>query len=308
MPPSELLAAIDIGSNTVRMLVARRDGHGNSPLFRDRSITGMGRHLRTTGELGSPEIDASVDTLRRFVREMRRLGVSRFRAVGTAALRDASNAGVFMAKAADVGIPVEVISPDDEAKAAWAGLRRSVTGRSTFVAMDIGGGSTEFMTGPSDAVSLPIGTAAISGLLPLSDPPEPWQVENLKAFFHCRIADGTARFGRRRFARLVGTAGTFTTIAALDLRMTEYRPEAIDGHTMTLTRLKHVSDLIVRSTDAERLAMPGMEKGRERYIVAGVIQAVAAMERFGAKTLVVSDAGLLEGIIETITNAKGTPA
>jgi exopolyphosphatase/guanosine-5'-triphosphate,3'-diphosphate pyrophosphatase len=96
---------------------------------------------------------------------------------------------------------------------------------------------------------------------------------------------------------MVGTAGTFTTLAALDRKMRTYRPEKIDGYAMSLERLKTWEERLGKLSEAERLRLPGMEKGRERYIVPGVCQAVAAMESMNVKELIVSDAGLLEGIL-----------
>jgi exopolyphosphatase/guanosine-5'-triphosphate,3'-diphosphate pyrophosphatase len=104
---------------------------------------------------------------------------------------------------------------------------------------------------------------------------------------------------------MVGTAGTFTTLAALDRKMTAYRPEKIDGYAMSLERLKYWEERLSKLKEAERLRLPGMEKGRERYIVPGVCQAVAAMENFKIDELIVSDAGLLEGILLGIPDGKG---
>jgi exopolyphosphatase/guanosine-5'-triphosphate,3'-diphosphate pyrophosphatase len=165
--------------------------------------------------------------------------------------------------------------------------------------MDIGGGSTEFVGGArrGDSVSLPIGVVVSLGIHSLSDPPEAWQVRNLSHFYRERIDAGASALRKRPFRALLGTAGTFTTLAALDLRMKRYDPARIDGHSMSLPRLAGWTDRLLRMTDAERLALPGMEKGRERYIVPGALQALAAMERFRLDRLVASDAGILEGIV-----------
>lgn len=293
------LAAIDVGSNTVRMLVAARDGRRLCPVLRMRRITGMGRALRETGEIGAREMRESVAALRTFRREMDRLGVAGFRACGTAALRDASNRDAFLAESAAAGIPVEVISPEEEARLTWTGVTGGgPAGRGALV-MDIGGGSTEFIAGPGpgESVSLPIGVVVLMDVFRLSDPPAAWQVRNLKIFLAERIASGTRRWTRRRFRRVVGTAGTFTTLAALDMRMRSYRPDRIDGYAMPVGKVRAWEDRLCGLSAARILALPGMEKGRERYMVPGICQAVAAMERFRAGRLEISDAGLLEGIL-----------
>lgn len=289
------------------MLVAERKGGGIRPVARFRRITGMGKELRTTGRIGPREFRASVSALKEFRGKMERLGVTRHRACGTAALRTASNRKEFLAAAAAAGVRIEVITASEEARRTWEGIDGRHRGGRGAVAMDIGGGSTEFIAGPGpgDSISLPIGVVVVCGLLPISDPPEAWQIRNLKRYFDARILDGTFSWGRRRFRRMVGTAGTFTTLAALDAGMTEYDPASIDGYGMSLRRMRSWGERLASLTDAGRLRLPGMEEGRERYIVPGVLQAVAAMERFGIRELVVSDAGLLEGILLGIKNGKG---
>jgi exopolyphosphatase/guanosine-5'-triphosphate,3'-diphosphate pyrophosphatase len=172
--------------------------------------------------------------------------------------------------------------------------------------MDIGGGSTEFIAGDGGvrSVSLPIGVVVLCGTFPLSDPPTGWQIRNLRLYLAERIAAGTRRFATGGVRRLIGTAGTFTTLAALDQRMRTYRPERIDGYRMAYRDLRRWEDRLARLTDRQRLALPGMERGRERYIVPGVCQAAAAMERFDARELIISDAGLLEGILRGIVDEK----
>ncbi|MBI5419017.1 MAG: hypothetical protein HZA60_02910, partial [Deltaproteobacteria bacterium] len=199
------------------------------------------------------------------------------------------------------------ISAEEEGRRTWEGIHVRVPGDGGSVVMDIGGGSTEFIAGMGKgaSVSLPIGVVVVCGLFAISDPPEPWQIRNLRYFFSERISAGALSWGKRRFCRMIGTAGTFTTLAALDGKMTEYRPEKIDGYRMSLSRLRRWEERLARLTDAERLGLPGMEKGRERYIVPGTCQAVAAMEHFGVKELVISDTGLLEGIILGIPDGKG---
>lgn len=303
----ELLAAIDIGTNTIRMMVAGRDGGTLRPVARMRRITGMGKALRATGGIGEPEFRESVLALKEFRERMDALGVERYRACGTAALREAANRAAFLDAAKAVGVKVEVITAGEEARRTWRGILGRLRRGAGSVVMDIGGGSTEFIAGAGrgGSVSLPIGVVVSLGLLPLSDPPQGWQIRNLAYYFAERISAGTSAWGKRRFRRMVGTAGTFTTLAAMDRKMKTYRPEKIDGYAMSLERLKAWEERLGKLTDAERLRLPGMEKGRERYIVPGVCQAVAAMEIMNVKELIVSDAGLLEGILLGIPDRKG---
>lgn len=289
------------------MLVAVVERGRIRPVARFRRITGMGKELRATGKIGPAEFRESVSALREFRREMDRLNVIEYRACGTAGLRVAENREEFLDAALAAGVRVDVIPASEEARRTWEGVHGRFRAEDGTLVMDIGGGSTEFVAGTRarDSISLPIGVVVACGLLPLSDPPGPWQIANMKHYFNGRISTGTASWSKRRFRRMIGTAGTFTTLAALDRKMSEYDPGRIDGHSMSLARVRHWEDRLARLTDKERLRLPGMEEGRERYIVPGICQAVAAMERFGIGKLVVSDAGILEGILPGIWNGKG---
>ena len=302
------LAAIDIGTNTIRMLVAEaRGGRRTVPVVRRRTIIGLGRRLRETGRIGEAEFAASLRVLREFRREMGRRKVAAYRACGTACLREAENAADFLDAAAGAGIEIEVIRPSEEARLTWEGILEAVGGRPGDLAMDIGGGSTEFAFGPRDgeSISLSTGVVVLSTLLPLSDPPDPWELRAVSYFAARRIGDGTLPFGRRRFRRLIGTAGTFTTLAAMERGMTRYDPDRINGARLSAAVVRRWADRLGRMTDAQRLRVPGMERGRERYIVPGALLIVAAMERFRVSGVTISDAGLLEGILAGIGRNGG---
>jgi exopolyphosphatase/guanosine-5'-triphosphate,3'-diphosphate pyrophosphatase len=301
------LAAIDIGTNTIRMLLAERVGKRSVPVARRRTIVGLGRRLRETGRIGEAEFEAGLRVLREFRREMKRGAVASYRACGTACLREAGNRGDFLEAAADAGIDIEVIDPAEEARLTWEGIRFAVAGRPGDVAMDIGGGSTEFVFGSreGESVSLPTGVVVLASLLPLSDPPDPWELRAVSYYAGRRIEDGTRPFGRRRFRRLIGTAGTFTTLAAMERGMTRYDPERINGARLSEGAVRRWADRLGRMTDAQRLRVPGMEKGRERYVVHGALLILAAMERFHLNGVTVSDAGLLEGILAGVGRNGG---
>jgi exopolyphosphatase/guanosine-5'-triphosphate,3'-diphosphate pyrophosphatase len=301
------LAAIDIGTNTIRMLVADRGGRRAVPVAWRRAVVGLGRRLRETGRIGDTEFEAALGVLRGFRREMRDGGGVEYRACGTACLREAENRADFLEAAAGEGIDIEVIGPAEEARLTWEGIRWAVAGRPGDVAMDIGGGSTEFAFGPreGESVSLPTGVVVLSTLLPLSNPPEPWELRAVSYYAAVRIEDGTRPFGRRRFRRLIGTAGTFTTLAAMERGMTRYDPDRINGARLSGAAVRRWADRLGRMTDAQRLRVPGMEKGRERYIVPGALLIVAAMERFRLNGVTVSDAGLLEGILAGVGRNGG---
>jgi exopolyphosphatase/guanosine-5'-triphosphate,3'-diphosphate pyrophosphatase len=290
------------------MLVAEAQvGNRAATVARRRSIVGLGRSLRETGRIGEAEFEAGLRVLRRFRREMGHAGVAAYRACGTACLREAENGSDFLEAAARAGIDIEVIAPAQEARLTWEGIRRAVDARPGDVTMDIGGGSTEFAFGPreGESVSLSTGVVVLSTLLPMSDPPETWELRALGYFAQGRIGDGTRPFGRRRFRRMIGTAGTFTTLAAMERGMTRYDPDRINGTRLSADVVRRWADRLGRMTDAQRLRLPGMEKGRERYVVPGAQLIVAALERFRLDGVTVSDAGLLEGILAGVGRNGG---
>jgi exopolyphosphatase/guanosine-5'-triphosphate,3'-diphosphate pyrophosphatase len=301
------LAAIDIGTNTVRMLVAAQDREDLRPVVRRRRITGLGKSLRETGGIGEREFRDSIAALRDFRKEMDALGVRRYRACGTAGLREASNRDTFLSAAEEAGISVEIITAREEARRTWEGTAGQAGERDGILVMDIGGGSTEFIAGPGEqaSISLPIGVVVLLGSFRLSDPPLSAELQNIGFFLKERISAGTRRWKRRNFRKLVGTAGTFTTLAALEMKMKVYRPDRIDGFRMRLAAVRRWEARLAGLTERQRLRLPGMERGRERYIVPGVIQAVAALTHFGLTNLHISDSGLLEGILKGIANGKG---
>lgn len=301
------LASIDIGTNTIRMLVAESGGRRDVIVGRRRSIVGLGRDLRETGRIGEAEFESGLRVLREFRREMDREHVVAYRACGTACLREAKNRTDFLEAAAGEGIDIEVIDPIEEARLTWDGIRKAVAGRPGDLAMDIGGGSTEFAFGPrkGESVSLPVGVVVLSSLLPLSDPPDPWELRAVSYYAGQRIEDGTHPFGHRRFRRLIGTAGTFTTLAAMELRMSHYVPERINGARLSRAAVRRWANRLGGMTDAQRLRVPGMEKGRERYVVPGALLIIAAVEHFRLNAVTVSDAGLLEGILAAVERNGG---
>ncbi len=306
-PKPRMLAAIDVGTNTLRMLVGAVEGNGIRPALRMRRITGMGKGLRDTGRIGPSEFRYSLDALREFRAAMSRHDVVEYRACGTAALRESANRGEFLEEASRIGIRIEILTPRAEARHTWNGIAGGTRGPGGSLVLDIGGGSTEFIAGPGpvDYLSLPLGVVVLSSLFPLSDPPRGWEIENLRHYLAERLAAGTTRWRRRRFHRMVGTAGTFTTLAALHRRLRRYRPERIDGVRLPLRTVSRWTKRLCGMTDADRLALPGMEKGRERYIVPGMLLAEGAMRREGIEELVISDAGLLEGVLRELGRRTG---
>jgi len=283
------LAAIDIGTNTIRMLVADRVGRRTVPVLRRRHIVGLGRRLRETGRIGDAEFAAAVEVLRGYRREMERAGVAAYRACGTACLREADNRAAFLEASSDEGIDVEVIRPGEEARLTWEGIRWAVAGRPGDVAMDIGGGSTEFVTADT-AVSIDIGSVRLTER---SIPSRPAPAAELDA-----ARDLVARLFETvdlEARTLIGVAGTWTSLAAIALELPEYSRDLVDGYRMQRDTLTAVIESLSGKSVEETAAIPSLDPKRAPVILAGSLVAEGVMDVLGAERVLVSEHDSLDG-------------
>ena len=306
------LAVIDLGTNTVRLLVAEvRPGAGWQAVHAEQRVTRLGDGLRVTGALADTAMTRTSAAVRDYVAQARALGAGAVRVVATSAVREAANGGVFAEHlAAETGAQVEVISGDEEARLTLRGLRRGLALPSgPMIAFDIGGGSTEYVLARAGELE-----AAVSlrlGVVPLAE----------RFAFPGRV--DVARYGalldevRGRLATelppviacapidvLVGTAGTVTTLAALDLGLAEYDPLRVHGHRLTRGAVDAQLARLGALSLAERGALPCLEPGRADLIIPGTAIVVATMERLRVDALVVSEYGLREGIMDTVSEFR----
>jgi exopolyphosphatase/guanosine-5'-triphosphate,3'-diphosphate pyrophosphatase len=301
-----ILAGIDIGTNTIRLLVSDTSDTAHRELHSGRIITRLGQNLDRTGVLAREAQERSLAALSRFAGVISRFPVVASRAVGTSALRNASNAEEFINAAKEkTGLDIRVINGEEEARLTLLGVMRAVrqAGERSTVVIDIGGGSTEVIwSGPLAGIreaSLPLGAVYLTERLIHHDPPTAEEVDAVRRAVseELRRPGGTAGPAPAPATALIGTAGTITTLAAMDLKMTEYDPGRINGHVLTREALDRMIDRLIGSTLEARRNMPGLEKGREDIILAGAIVAQEIMEQWGAERMIVSDWGLREGIV-----------
>ncbi|MEW6587093.1 MAG: exopolyphosphatase, partial [Nitrospirota bacterium] len=222
-----LLASIDVGSNTFRLLIGEVADTGIVDVFSDRKVTRLGEGLDKTGGLQEKNMRDSLAALREFASSISRYGVADVRAVATSALREASNAQTFIQQVYDhTGIPIEVITGSREAELTLKGIlfsfsRAGIHG-SHFI-VDIGGGSTECILCRDERVifmeSIPVGVIKFTGLFLRSDPPSEKDIADLNSEIISILNSLNARVGRYMSpdTGLVGTAGTFSTLASIDL-------------------------------------------------------------------------------------------
>jgi exopolyphosphatase/guanosine-5'-triphosphate,3'-diphosphate pyrophosphatase len=304
------LATIDLGSNTVRLLVAEveRGARRWRVIEADQRVTRLGEGVATTGRLGEAPATRTTAVVCEYVDRARRAGAERVSIVATSAVREAVNGQEFAAALARAtGEPVSVVSGDDEAALTLAGVlggldHGSATVATTTLVFDIGGGSTEYiLSGAGErltAVSLRLGVVDLAERYPFPDPVDWPRFRAMREEVAARLASELPEAIRRtRPDRLVGTAGTVTTLAALDLALPAYDPSRVQGHTLERGAVERLLAYLGGLTVAERGALPCLEPGRADLIVAGTAIVLATMDRGGVDQLVVSDWGRREGIL-----------
>jgi exopolyphosphatase/guanosine-5'-triphosphate,3'-diphosphate pyrophosphatase len=305
---SRLLAAIDLGTNTVRMLVAEADpGIGLRPRLADQVVARLGEGVSGRGTLAPAAADRALAAVRGFRDRARAMGAGEVLLVATAAVRQARDGHEFMARlGAEPWLSPRVVSGDEEARltllgAAW-GLGRTA---GTFALLDIGGGSTEVLVAegiaPLVTVSLALGVVPLVERFFVDEPTGragPARLAACRAYVDARLRDEAwPRIRPWRPSTLVATAGTPTTLAALDLGLEAYDPARVQGHRLALSAVDRLTTRLAALAVAERGRLPGLEPGRADVIIPGAIVLGAALAGLALPAAVVSDAGLREGIL-----------
>ena len=297
-------AAIDIGTNTLRLLIAEAVGPDDfTILHEEQEITRLGEGLIPTRLLQDGPRRRSLAVFRRFAEEVSRFNAQEVAAVGTSAVREAKNRDELVAEVArETGLTLQVIDGREEARLTLLGVRHGLRlGTGRVLVMDVGGGSTEFVLADGEAieaiVSTGLGVVKLTEQFLVSDPPTPGELRKLNQAVGKRIDRLRLELPRLEEARLVGTAGTPTTLAAIDLALVTYDREKVQGHRLTLVRVREHLDRLAALPLRERGRIPGLELGRADIIVAGAAIVAASMERLGYCELRISDGGLREGIL-----------
>lgn len=303
--PTERVAAIDVGTNTVLLTVAERRGRSFQPVVERAEITRLGRGVDRTGRLDPSAIADTVAVIARFAGEARSLGVTRIAAVATSAARDAENgAEFFEAAQAAAGLVPEIIPGGEEARlvhlSAWGDFG-APGGR--LAVLDVGGGSSELTWGdgpvPEGRRSFQMGAVRLTERVSPGDPPSG---EDLKALRDAarealREVKEIRASGVLAGARLVAVAGTVTTLAAVAQALPGYDAARVHGSPMSLLDLTALLARLATLTTAERAGLPGMEPKRADVIVAGAVLVATVLELGGFDTLIVSDRGVRWGLL-----------
>lgn len=297
------VAAIDCGTNSTRLLVADDAGRAVERLAR---ITRLGQGVDATGALAPEAVARTVSVLREYRTVMDAHGVERVRMAATSAARDAANRDAFFDVAAEVvGTVPELLAGGEEARLSFLGATAELDpSDGPFLVVDIGGGSTEFAVGttePEGVASTDMGCVRLTEKYLVSDPPAPEELSQVLSVARDWLDDVARDIPAATEARrLVGLAGTVTTVAAVELGLATYDRDRIHHFTLTRAAAEDVFRTLATEPRSVRAHNPGLERGRVDVIVGGTAILVAVMRYFDVGELLVSESDILDGLAATL--------
>ena len=317
----QTFAALDLGTNNCRLLIARASGDGFKVIDSYSRVVRLGKGLASTGRLSDESMDAAIEALAVCASKMKARRVKRWRCVATEACRKASNGQEFLDRAKEEGgVSLEIISPRVEARLAVMGCLNLIDmTKEVALVIDIGGGSTELswvdvrrLKDPNEEsrvhrppisawASLPVGVVTLSEMVPETDDRETWYAD-MKAKVREAIAEQgcetrfTKTFKEGR-GHLIGTSGTITSLAGIHLKLPFYQRDKVDGLWLRSSdALKVARDMASRSPE-DRAKEPCIGEDRARLLVAGCAITDVICEMWPSKMIRVADRGLREGML-----------
>ncbi len=295
--------SIDIGSNTVRLLIMEGDEAGRfNEVHSQRVICRLGEGIHSEKRLLPQRMERTLEVLQQFRDTCREYGDIPLRAVATSAVREASNREEFVRLARErAGIEVQVLSWEEEARLTVEGVFWKLPQAGQALIFDIGGGSTEYILSKDKQVLASAGTSL--GVVRLTEqfitrhPVDEKEYHNLKNHVRAELSRVRSQIGDPGPEVLIGTAGTVTTLAAMDRNIFPYDPKRIHGLVLARNNIQRLFEDLKSKSLKERLEIPTLERGREDLIIAGTTLVLETMETFGCPQLTVSEYSLREGIL-----------
>lgn len=297
-----LLASIDVGTNTIRLWIGRIEPRKIITLHTELANARLGENVDKSGVIGEKALSRAKEVLDHFKAVLELQSVKNVKAIGTSVFRRAGNGSEAALFLSSKPVEIEVLSGEKEARLCANGVlwEKTEPDASTLI-VDVGGGSTEFTRVHGERLdkvqSLDFGAVYLTDQYLNNDPPLPEeteairhcvapQIQKLRKDFECCVGEG---------CRIVGTAGTATTLAAMDLALPHYDIGLINGHVLKLNKLKMLSRELGALEANKRLSLPGLDKRREDIIFAGLQIWIMIMEAFSHQEFTVSHYGILEG-------------
>jgi exopolyphosphatase/guanosine-5'-triphosphate,3'-diphosphate pyrophosphatase len=315
---SRRVAAIDCGTNSLRLLIADIDPDRRTLTDLDRrmEIVRLGQGVDATGRLAPEAVARTLAMLDGYAAAISAAGAKAVRMAATSAVRDAANAAEFVAGVRKIlGVDPEVLTGDEEAFLSFTGATAELDGDTgnprPFLVVDIGGGSTEFVLGSSDpeqpgpvaALSVDIGCVRLTERHLRSDPPTPAEIAGATADIDRALDEVAAAVPVKGARTLVGLAGSVTTVAGIALRLPAYDPARTHHARISAARVHEVSTGLLRQSRRERAAIGVMHPGRVDVIGAGALVLDRVMTRFSFAEVLTSEHDILDGIAWSLAGA-----
>lgn len=309
-------AAIDIGTNTILLLIVELADNGTFRVLGDHAeITRLGAGVDSTSRIGAMGEERSLQALKQYLASCRRLAVDEIVAVGTSALRDARNSGDFKERLRrELGLELRVLSGEEEAAYAYLAVRKGLCLRGeNQLVVDVGGGSTELIWGKGSEVyrmtSLDLGSVRHTERFLLSDPVRDGEMDQLACVID-RELEKLAAVWRNEEAvfTMVGIAGTFTTLAAVEKGLLRYSHSEVHGSLLSRAEVQRQIELFKSKTIAQRKKIPGLEPMRADVILAGALIIDRVMGLFRVEEVTVSDQGIRYGLVYERLDDSRQPA
>ena len=301
---SKRLAGIDIGTLTCRLLIADLPANNRlNELCSERRILRLGEGVDQSKRLKHEAVERVIHCLKDWRATIESYHVHAHVAVATSAVRDAANKQEFLNRVrSEAGFEVEILSGDEEARRTMLGIHSGLPGDiKDVLALDIGGGSTEFILAlqgqPPVVRSIDIGVVRLSERLLHHDPPTRQEIAEARAWIQRETTVVLAAMPQRAGFTFVGTAGTITSLAAMALQLPVYDAARIHNYRLALNTITDLEEHLLSRSKAARIGMPGLERNREDVIAAGAIILRTVMDILGERECLVSDRGLREGVL-----------
>ena len=290
-----------MGTNSTRLLVADvTDGRVAEELARESRVTRLGRGVDLAGQLAAEAVEDSCAAIAEYVELAEGLSTERTDAIATSAVRDAANSDAFLAELRErFELEARTLVGAQEARLTYLGAVADGGVAGTTLVIDIGGGSTELVLGSRPGVeehdSLQVGAVRHSERHLREDPPAPAELEQLAASVREVVHGAVADWAERHPDKGIAVAGTATSLAAIDLALEPYDPDAVEGHVLPLASVQRMCSELSAVPLAERQEITGLHPDRAPTILAGTVILIQAMRAFGLREITVSDRDLLYG-------------
>lgn len=304
-----VLAAIDMGTNTFRLLIAEMGNQTSlKEIYSENKIVRLGEGFAKEKAFLPSAIERALAALTHFKEILQKYSLDDLAVVGTSAVREADNQTEFLREVRRrTGFDVKVITGEEEALLTFLGVNLVMQNRSdTLLVIDIGGGSAEFICAdggtPTSLLSANLGVVHLTEKCLHSDPPTSEELKALRLAIDKVIKPIGYHFPAK--ARLVGTGGTVTTLAAIDQRLSVYDPEKINRYPLPRASVERLFKELSSMPLEQRRRIPTLEKGREDIVISGASILLAVMDLFGYDPIYVSDYGLREGVLVDLYRSR----